>query len=136
MYLEMFLICSILAGNDATIVDEDLKIKNMMRSARGSLEQPGCKVAQKSALNRSIADAGWSQFIHYLVYKAERAGGRAIRVNPKNTSNLCSRCEQFKQSRIGDDFCCAPCGHTMARDVNAALNILGRGIVTPVTKAA
>lgn len=120
----------------ATIIVEDLKIRNMMRSASGTVEQPGRNVAQKSALNRSIADAGWGQLVTYLVYKAARAGGRVIRVNPKNTSNLCSRCERLTQSRIGDDFCCAHCGHRMDRDQNAALNILGRGIVIPVTEAA
>ena len=61
---------------------------------------------------------------------------RVIRVNPKNTSNLCSRCERLTHSRIGDDFCCDHCGHTIDRDQNAALNILGRGIVLPVTAAA
>jgi putative transposase len=119
-----------------TIVVEDLKIRNMMRSASGTVKQPGRNVAQKTALNRSIADAGWGQFVNYLVYKAARAGGRVIRVNPKNTSNQCSRCERFTQSTIGDDFCCAHCGHSMDRDHNAALNILGRGIVIPVTEAA
>ncbi|HJP67619.1 MAG TPA: transposase, partial [Sphingomicrobium sp.] len=101
-------------------------IKGMMRSAKGTLEQPGRNVAQKSGLNRSIADASWGQFINYLVYKAERAGGQVIRVNPKNSSNQCSSCGEFTPSRIGDEFCCAHCGHRMDRDQNAALNILGR----------
>ena len=118
------------------IVVEDLKVRNMMRSAKGTIEQPGSQVAQKSALNRSIGDAAWSRFITYLSYKAERAGGKVIRVNPKNTSNLCSRCRRITQSNIGDDFHCAHCGHVSDRDHNAALNILGRGIVVPVAQAA
>ena len=108
----------------------------MMGSAKGTIEEPGSQVAQKSALNRSIGDASWSRFINYLVYKAGRAGGRVIRVNPKNTSNICSRCHRFTQSKIGDDFCCAHCGHVSDRDCNAALNILGRGVVIPVAEAA
>ena len=119
-----------------TIVVEDLLVRNMMRSAKGTIEEPGSQVAQKSALNRSIGDASWSRFISYLVYKAERAGGKVVRVNPKNTSNLCSRCQRLTQTRIGDDFRCVHCGHVSDRDCNAALNILGRGIVVPVAEAA
>lgn len=120
----------------STIVVEDLSIRNMMRAASGSVDQPGRKVAQKSALNRSIGDAAWGRFVSFLVYKAERAGGQVIRVNPNNTSNLCSRCQGLTPSRIGDDFCCAHCGHSMDRDKNAALNILARGVAIPVANAA
>lgn len=120
----------------STIVIEDLAIRNMMRSARGSAEQPGSKVAQKSGLNRSIGDAAWGRFVSLLVYRAERAGGQFIRVNPNSTSNLCSRCQRLTPSRIGDEFCCAYCGHTMDRDQNAAPNILARGVAIPVAKAA
>ena len=119
-----------------TIVVEDLEVRNMMRSAKGTIEEPGIKVAQKSGLNRSIADAAWSKFIAFLSYKAERAGGKVIHVNPKNTSNLCSRCHRLTKTNIGDEFSCAYCGHSIDRDTNAAINILGRGIVIPVTAAA
>lgn len=69
-----------------------------MRSAKGTIDQPGTRVAQKSALNRSIVDAAWSQFIAFLTYKAERAGGLLIRVTPHNTSNLCSRCQRLTKN--------------------------------------
>ena len=72
-----------------------------MRSAKGTLDKPGTRVAQKSALNRSIADAAWGRFVTYLAYKAERAGGQVIRVKPHNTSNCCSSCSA-QPSRIGD----------------------------------
>ena len=127
---------AMLARRYATIVIEDLKIGNMMRSAKGSLAEPGTNVAQKTALNRSIGDAAWGRFVTFLAYKAERACGQVIRVNPKNTSNLCSRCQRLTPTKIGDAFCCAHCGHTLDRDHNAALNILARGVVIPVAKAA
>ena len=119
-----------------TIVIEDLSIKNMMRSARGSVEEPGCKVVQKSGLNRSIADAAWGRFVGFLAYKAERAGGQVIRVKPHHSSNCCSLCRRLTPSKIGDAFSCAHCGHTMDRDHNAALNILARDVVVPVAQAA
>ena len=125
-----------LAKRFGIIVIEDLKVRNMTRSAKGSVEKPGKNVGQKTGLNRSIADAAWGRFAILLAYKAERAGGQVIRVNPKNTSNCCSRCQGLTPSKIGDDFCCKDCGHTMDRDRNAALNILARGVVIPVAKAA
>ena len=123
-------------GAYSTIVIEDLNVKGMMRSAKGSVERPGTRVAQKSGLNRSIADAAWGRFVTYLAYKAERAGGQVIRVKPNHTSNCCSVCQRLTPSRIGDAFSCAHCGHTSDRDWNAALNILARGVVVPVTMAA
>jgi len=119
-----------------TIVIEDLHIKNMMRSAKGSVDEPGRRVAQKSGLNRSIADAAWGRFVTFLAYKAERAGGQVIRVKPHHSSNCCSVCQRLTPSRIGDAFSCAHCGHMSDRDLNAALNILARGVVTPVAQAA
>ncbi len=40
------------------VVEDHLKITNMVRSAKGTAERPGTNVAAKSGLNRSIADAG------------------------------------------------------------------------------
>ena len=70
-----------------------------------------------------------------MTVRTQRAA-RGIRVNPKNTSNLCSRCQRLTPSKIGADFHCAHCGHTMDRDHNAALNILARGVVIPGAQAA
>jgi putative transposase len=119
-----------------TIVIEDLKIRNMMRSAKGTVEEPGTNVARKTGLNRSIGDAAWGRFAELLTYKAERAGGSVLRVNPRNTSNECSRCHTITPSRIGDLFSCPRCGLTMDRDYNAALVIEQRGVVAPIAEAA
>ena len=43
-----------LCKNHAVIVREDLKIKNMTASAKGTVEEPGKNVKQKSGLSRSI----------------------------------------------------------------------------------
>ena len=51
-----------LTSANALVVIEDLKTKNMTRSAKGSLEQPGRNVAAKSGLNRAILAKGWHQF--------------------------------------------------------------------------
>jgi putative transposase len=115
----------------ATIIIEGLNVSNMMRSAKGSVEVPGTNIAQKAGLNRSISDAAWGRFANFLTYKAERAGGAVIRVNPRNTSNECSRCHAITPSKIGELFQCHKCGIGMDRDHNAALVIKHRGVVTP-----
>ena len=53
--------------NHAEIFREDLKIKNMTASAKGTVEEPGSRVAQKSGLNRCILDQGWGIFFSKLI---------------------------------------------------------------------
>ena len=43
----------------AVVYVEDLKIRNMTKSARGSRESPGRNVRQKAGLNRSLLSRGW-----------------------------------------------------------------------------
>ena len=103
---------------------EDLKIKNMSKSAKGNAEEHGKNVAAKSGLNRSILDCGWGNFGILLEYKTN-----VIRVNPKHTSQICSSCgHKDAQSRISQsEFKCTSCSNTLNADVNAAKNILSRG---------
>jgi putative transposase len=50
---------------------EDLQVKNMSKSAKGTTESPGKNVKQKSGLNREILDQAWSEFSRQLSYKQE-----------------------------------------------------------------
>ena len=68
---------------------EDLKLKNMTLSSRGSLEKPGKNVKAKSGLNRSILDSGIGKFVRMLEYKADWYGRRIVKVDPKYTSQQC-----------------------------------------------
>ncbi|EQD45137.1 transposase IS605 OrfB family, partial [mine drainage metagenome] len=47
-----------LVNNFDLIVHEDLNIKNMSKSSKGTIKSPGKQVKQKSGLNKSINDAG------------------------------------------------------------------------------
>ncbi len=52
-----------------------------------------------------------------------------IQVDPRNTSKLCSRCGELVEKRLSDrTHTCAKCGLVLDRDVNAAINILQRGL--------
>ncbi len=111
------------------IAVEELRMRNMVRSARGTLESPGRSVRAKSSLNREIADQGWAQFLSFLAYKAEEAGTRVVRVDPANTSRTCSGCGAVDaRSRQAERFHCTACGHIADADVNAAEVILSRAL--------
>ena len=82
-------------------------------------------------LNKKIGEAAWNKLIQMISYKAGEAGKKCILVDPANTSQTCSRCEHInvKKLRLKDRiFACEECGHTEDRDLNAACNILIRGV--------
>ena len=108
------------------IAVEDLRIPNMTRSARGTVEAPGRGVAAKSGLNRSIHDAGWGQLVNLLTYKAEGAGRKLVRVPAAHTSQTCAACGATDPANRPhrDHFSCTTCGHTAHPDANAAQVIL------------
>lgn len=103
------------------IAVEGLQIRNMTRSARGTVEKPGRNVRQKSGLNRSILAAGWGQLVKRL---EDKAPGRVTKVNPAFTSQRCSVCGTVdaKSRENQAVFRCRSCGHTANADVNAACN--------------
>jgi putative transposase len=80
---------------------------------------------------KSINDAGWSEFANMLAYKAEDAGCRVVFVNPKNTTKECSDCRTLIKKELWErEHNCPSCGLSMNRDINAAINILNRGILS------
>ncbi len=118
-----------LSKNHATICVEDLKVKNMSKSAKGTLESPGKNVKAKSGLNKSILDQGWSLFFAMLEYKLGWRGGTLVKVPPAYTSIRCFSCgHQDKANRQSQKrFCCVQCGHAENADRHAARNILAAG---------
>jgi putative transposase len=101
---------------------EALKIAAMTRSAKGTVAEPGRRVAQKRGLNRGILASGWGQLVARLEHKAP---GRVVKVNPRYTSQTCNTCSHTaRESRESQAlFRCVACGHQDNADVNAARNI-------------
>jgi len=112
------------------IAHEELAIANMVRTARGTIAEPGTNVAAKAGLNRSINDAGWATLLRFISYKAESAGRDVIAVRAAYTSQTCSSCGHIaKENRPSQAvFRCQACGHTTHADTNAAVNILRAGL--------
>lgn len=118
-----------LSKNHAVIVLEDLRIKNMSKSAKGTLENPGRNVKAKSGLNKSILDQSWHKFRTMLEYKMRDTGGQVIYINPRNTSCTCPECKHASKAnrRSQSEFECEQCHHSGNADEIAARNILAVG---------
>ncbi len=110
--------------NQAVICIEDLKIKNMSKTAKLK------NVKQKSGLNKSILDQGWGMFFDMLTYKQDWNGGRVIKVPPQHTSQKCPSCHHVaKENRLTQaEFVCVECGYKNNADVVGAINVLTRGL--------
>jgi putative transposase len=107
---------------------EDLDVRAMTRSARGTAAQPGCNVRQKAGLNRAILANGWGALLNRL---EDKAPGRVERIYPAYTSQRCSACGHVAPgNRESQAFRCVACGHQAHADVNAALNIAAGHAVT------
>lgn len=79
-------------------------------------------------LNKYINDAAWAQFFNLLSYKAENAGRKLIAVDPQNTTQACSGCGEIVPKDLSVRVHkCPYCGLVLDRDLNAAINIFGRG---------
>jgi putative transposase len=108
-----------------TIALEDLRVTAMTARASGTVEHPGRNVAAKAGLNRSILDAGWTQFTSILAAKAESAGRRVVLVHPANTSIDCHICGA-RCTRPRQDTVICPTDGELDADLNGARNIATR----------
>lgn len=117
-----------IASRFGTVVLEDLRVKNMTASAKGTIEEPGRMVRRKAGLNRSILNQGWTAFATLLDYKLTERGGYLVTVDPAYTSQTCSECgtvdRESRESQVS--FNCRHCGFRANADHNAAINILRR----------
>ena len=96
---------------------ESLSVKDMMSGSK---------------LARNISDVSWSRFVSMLIYKANWYGRKVIKVpSTYPSSQLCSICS-YKNSITKDlairKWTCPKCGSIHDRDINAAKNILSKGI--------
>ena len=96
---------------------ESLSVKDMMNDSK---------------LARNISDVSWSRLVSMLIYKADWYGRKVIKVpSTYPSSQLCSKCS-YKNSITKDltirKWTCPECGTIHDRDINAAKNILSKGI--------
>ncbi|MBE9212599.1 transposase [Plectonema cf. radiosum LEGE 06105] len=105
----------LIQSNDL-VAYENLNVKGMVRNRN---------------LAKSITDAGWSLFRRWLDYFGYKYGKLTIAVAPHNTSQNCSNCgEKVQKSLSTRTHICNYCGYIEDRDINAAINILQKGLST------
>ena len=111
------------------IVMEDLQIKNMIKSAKGTRDNPGKNVRQKSGLNRSILRSAWDD---PNLSSPQSTGGHKllITIPAAYTSQECSTCGHVEKDnrKTQDLFICQDCGYRDNADRNAAKVIAKRGV--------
>jgi putative transposase len=112
------------------IVTEQLTVINMTASARGTVEEPGKRVAQKAGLNRAILDATPGTFLNMLATKAEEAGCELIVLNTRKEkpSQTCPLCRVVHKKALSEREHRCGCGFNATRDQAAALATLGAGL--------
>jgi len=118
-----------ICNNHAVVVVEELRVRNMTKSAAGICAAPGKHVRDKAGLNKAILDQGWFGFRRQLAYKLAWKGGELIAVPPHHTSQTCPACGVVspENRRTQAVFSCIGCGYENHADVVGAINILRRG---------
>lgn len=81
-------------------------------------------------VRKLMVDVAWERFIKCLQYKAEKAGVQVIKINPRNTTQMCSQCGKIVKKDLSVRVHKCPCGLEIDRDYNSSLNILkiGQGL--------
>ena len=87
--------------------------------------------------SRLLQDLNEAKEIFMLSYKAQSAGRKLIKVDPRNTTQRCSACGSIVKKdlsvRVHE---CPYCGFSCDRDYNASMNILITGMEQPVAPVA
>jgi putative transposase len=119
---------------DAVTV-KNLQVKNIMRWCKPVKSNSGRFLSNgqsaKRGLDRSIADASWYGLTQKVECLGAKLGKKLYRVNPKYTSQNCSKCRHVdKNSRNGEKFICTNCGHTDDANLQAARNVRHPSVFT------
>lgn len=116
------------------IVIEDLQSKDMVSKKKAAKKGKYAK-AIRDKVARTIQENSFYEFRSMLQYKCDWYGKQLIVVPPHYTSQTCHDCGHImgtngtKALNLGDrSWNCPKCGVHHDRDVNAAKNILSRGL--------
>jgi len=90
------------------------------------------ELSEKSnGLGKYIREQAWNRFAEFVSYKASQAGNHVLQVDPSYTSQDCSNpdCDNREKKSLSQrEHDCSECGLELDRDVNAAWNVLFKGL--------
>jgi len=107
-------------NNNHVICLEDLNVKSLLEKS-------------PSVMSRNIGDVSWSKFVAMMKYKAKWYGRTLVQINRfEPSSKRCHVCGKIHQelSLSDREWQCSTCGTLHDRDINAAKNILIKGLET------
>lgn len=112
-----------LAKEYALFATEKLTIRNMTRTAKGTVEKPGKKVKQKSGLNREILDTAPAKLLGMVRYKVEETGSEFVEIPTRKAkpSQRCPACWTVVKKSLSERVHSCDCGCTMPRDAASGL---------------
>lgn len=122
-----------LAQEYGCVYVEDLRVRNMTKSAKGTADAPGRNVKQKSGLNRSILRTGFFALRQAIEWQQFKNGGFVVAVEPAYTSRECPACGcTDKKNRPRQAlFQCICCGYANNADIVGAINVRRKGRTGP-----
>jgi putative transposase len=107
---------TMLVRNYDVIVIEDLNVAGMVKN---------------HSLAKHISDAAWGEFTRQLEYKSKWYGSTLVKAGRfYPSSKICASCGTVKAklSLATRTYACDVCGHTVDRDLNAAINLARMGL--------
>jgi len=79
--------------------------------------------------NSKLGSWSFNELGEFVRYKAEELGKPIMKVNPRHTSQICSKCGHTERlNRKGSRFRCRECGYELNADLNASRNIANLGM--------
>lgn len=108
------------ASPGSTLVLENLKnIRDTSKMGRGK------QGSKKRDNKRRLHSWSFAQLYSFIEYKAEARGMRVVKIDPRHTSQTCSKCGyQARTNRRSQSvFHCRSCGYQLNADLNAAHTI-------------
>jgi putative transposase len=96
------------------------------------------KVRRRTQTSRRVHSWSFAQLKGFIAYKAEERGCTVVAVDPRHTSQACSRCGHTARNnrRSRGRFVCRKCGYELHADLNAARNIAAKYHASGATGAA
>lgn len=90
------------------------------------------KLKKRTDTQRRLHSWSFAQFHRFLSYKAQERGIQVVKIDPRHTSQTCSRCgHQARNNRRSQSlFLCRQCGYCLNADLNAAQNIKAKYLAT------